>query len=137
MEWKHISALFRAYPWEYQPEIVVQDIRSHSVPSSFQQVLTRYEKILAITIWSKICVFGEHNKCFGAFFRRMSDIHSLIILKCVTSSYKHGLRPLLQTCMTNGINAKIGMKLIIMLNKNKTVTWMTHTLARCYKFSHE
>ena len=44
MEWKHISALFRAYQWEYQSDIVVKDIRNHSVPSSFQQVLTRYEQ---------------------------------------------------------------------------------------------
>ena len=39
-EWKHISALFKAYQWEYQPDDVVQGIRNHSVLGSFQQVLT-------------------------------------------------------------------------------------------------
>ena len=49
----------KSTPWEYQPENVVQGIINHSVPSSFQYVLTRYEKILAIKECSKICVFGE------------------------------------------------------------------------------
>ena len=40
----HIFAHFRAYPWEYQPDNVVHDIKNHSVPSSFQLVLTTYEE---------------------------------------------------------------------------------------------
>ena len=78
-EWKHNFALVRVYPWEYQPDNVVQGIGNHSVQSSFQQILTRYNKILAMKVWSKKCVFGEHHNCIGAiFFRRMSDIIEVI-----------------------------------------------------------
>ena len=53
-QWIHIVALFMACPWECQLDIdnVVQGIRNHSVLSSFQQVLTRYEKIVAIKVRS-------------------------------------------------------------------------------------
>ena len=62
------------YPLEYQPNNVIQGNRKHiySVPSSFQRVLIRYEKILAIKAWGKICDFGEHEIGIRALFRGMS-----------------------------------------------------------------
>ena len=83
-EMKHIFALFRVYPWEYQPDNIVQGMRNHSAPRNFQQVLTWYEKILAIKVGVKN-VFSENIiTALGHFFieraiRVMWQSHSKIL----------------------------------------------------------
>ena len=62
-ERKHIFALFRAYPWEYQPDNVAKVSETIVFLVGFQQDLTRYEKNIGDKVWSKICVFGEYFLC--------------------------------------------------------------------------